>query len=226
MFVRFEKCRRAWNIVQRIDVRFSKEIWRVMSLMPGAYFARPKDPRPRDRRCEGISVWTRPEDTEGIQDRLNIPSAWYQPRGIIDQGNIHLLRGVNECTSLLRLQYLPRSLQHRGNDSSGMPFMRAESQDKLKAAGEKAEMEPGVLGRARDPDALPSKSALEKFSLKVASGVGFSGLLRIALESVRLFLELMVRVSRTLGVGYGSVNGCFTVGREEELESMTKREEH
>lgn len=68
----------------------------------------------------------------------------------------------------------------------------------MKAAGEKAEMEPGVLGRgklifslirlintddcicvARDPDALPSKSALEKFSLKVASGVGFSGLLRM-----------------------------------------------
>ncbi|PBK89280.1 hypothetical protein ARMGADRAFT_1167595 [Armillaria gallica] len=49
----------------------------------------------------------------------------------------------------------------------------AESQDTLKPEGEKAEMEPGVFRHARDPDALPPKSALGKFSLKLASAVRF-----------------------------------------------------
>ncbi|KAK0446561.1 uncharacterized protein EV420DRAFT_1276545, partial [Desarmillaria tabescens] len=57
----------------------------------------------------------------------------------------------------------------------------AESQDTLKAEGEKAEIEAGVLRRrqpmiacvARDPDALPPKTALGKFSLKLASTVMF-----------------------------------------------------
>ncbi|KAG7439538.1 uncharacterized protein BT62DRAFT_913251 [Guyanagaster necrorhizus] len=47
----------------------------------------------------------------------------------------------------------------------------AESQDTLKAESEKDEMEAGVV--PRDPDALPPKSALGKFSLKLTSAVRF-----------------------------------------------------
>ncbi|KAK0207837.1 hypothetical protein DFS33DRAFT_1379387 [Desarmillaria ectypa] len=89
----------------------------------------------------------------------------------------------------------------------------AESQDTLKAEDEKAEMETGVVRRrqlifslmrlidtdacmciARDPDALPPKSALEKFSLKLASAVRFlwspQGVyaMRYALVSIALWI--------------------------------------